>query len=146
MFSIFIQTNPNNAQGSLSMTDKELSLHSNSILCKASTLVGILSQDFDTWITQEPPVIKMTGVFHAWSRFHKNLLFKVWMQQINCIYECQILTSQGMSSNILSLNYARMIIDRSFNKESPIYMTTNNLSLPSLFSSQMSDLSFSLRM
>ena len=52
-------------------------------------------------------------------------------------------TKSGMSSDILSLNSARMIIDRSFNKESPIYMTIDNLSLPSLFSSQMSDLSFS---
>ena len=52
-------------------------------------------------------------------------------------------TNSGMPSDILSLNSASMIINRSLHHKTPIYMTTYNLSLPSLFSSQMSDLRFS---
>ena len=57
--TVFIQKNPDNAQGSLSMTDRELSLQL-TIYSAASTLDGILSPAFGQ-DTQEPPVPN-TGV------------------------------------------------------------------------------------
>ena len=53
------------------------------------------------------------------------------------------ITNSCMSSDTLSLKSASMIIDRSLYKEPTIYLTTDNPSLPSLFSSKLSDLSLS---
>ena len=51
------------------------------------------------------------------------------------------ITKSGMSYDTLSFKFPSMIIDKSLFKEPTIYLTTDNPSLPSLFSSKLSDLS-----
>ena len=52
-------------------------------------------------------------------------------------------TTSGMNSVSPSITYDNMILNRSFLKEPPIYLTTDPLSYPSLFSYKLSALSLS---
>ena len=145
----FIQPNPDNAQGSLSMTNRELSLQM-TVYSVANTLADILSQAFGQ-DTQEPP-FQSTGAVPdvqvtqepSIQSTEANLRMDATPLFIEPLtFRPMDTTNSSMPSEIFSLNSASMIIYRSLHKESLIYMTTNNLSLRSLFSSQMSDLSFS---
>ena len=125
-----IQTNPDNAQGSLSLTDRELGMQL-IIYSAASTLVGI-GQD-----TQEPPV-QSTGevpyVQVTQEPFVQSTEEHLRIDATHVLIEPistrpMETTNSGMSSDTLSLISASMIIDSSLYKEPTIYLTTDNPSL-----------------
>ena len=143
------RTHPDNAQDGLSMTDRELGL-TLTVYSAPSTLVGILSPAIGH-DTQEPPVQSTEEVpyvqvlqEHSVQNPEARLRLDGTLVLVEPITARPMDTTNScMSFDILSLNSTSMIINRPLHKESPIYLTTDNLSMPSLFSSKLSDLNFS---
>ena len=99
----------------------------------ASTLAGIRSHAIEQH-TQEP-LVQSTGEVP-----YVQIPQEPYVQSTE---ECLGPIPSCMHSDTFSLISASMILNSFFPKESPIYLTTEILSQPSLFSSKLSDLNFS---
>ena len=122
-----VQTHPDNAQDGLSMTDRELGLQL-TVYSAASTLAGILSQAIGH-DTQEPPVQSTGEVPYvqvlqepSGQNTEEHLRLDATLVLVEPITVRPMdTTNSGMSFDILSLNSASMIINRSLHMESPFY-------------------------
>ena len=143
------QLNPDNASRNLSLTERELGLQLT--VFSAATSMTNLRASISGWNTQEPSVQSSEAV----PQVHVPQEPSDQSSEENSLSDdvpllISPLNSRPMEFLISGMNSVppqiysdSMILNRSFLKEPPIYLTSESLSYPSLFSSKLSALSLS---
>ena len=143
------QLNPDNASWNLSLTERELGLQL-TVFSAAQSMTN-LRASISGWNTQEPSVQSSEAVPQVHvpqepsdQSSEDNTLsddVPLLISPLNSRpMECLI---SGMNSVPPQIYSDSMILNRSFLKEPPIYLTSESLSYPPLFSSKLSVLSLS---
>ena len=143
------QIYPDNAQGNLSLKDRELGLQL-TVFSSATSLAN-LRASISGWNPQEPsvqsteaiPEVQVPQEPSDQSSEDNTLLDDVPVLITPLNSRPLEFTTSGMNSISPQISSDSMILNRSFLKEPPIYLTTDSLSYPPLFSSKLSALSLS---